>query len=123
MQFFRLAINPARTCANRKYVPLLGVSRSPVSEAIAKLADGGLPFNWIRGHPLMTPDIVAQFPFDHAAQGETSLLMALCPEGVKLERLVTDKWYTKSAEIASVALGEKGRDLILDHMRDVLCVK
>jgi len=94
-----------------------------MADYYSQQSTGSDPFNWIKGHPLMTPEIIARFPFDHAAQGETSLMMALCPEGVDLECLVTDKWYTKSAEIASVALGEKGRNLILDHMRDVLGVK
>jgi len=93
----------------------------------AKMADyysqhatGADPFNWIKGHPLMTPEIIAKYPFDHAAQGETSLLMALCAEGVDMTRFDAEKWYTKSAANASVALGEKGRDLILEHMRSVL---
>lgn len=96
---------------------------SKMADYYSQQSTGSDPFNWIKGHPLMTSEIIAQFPFDHAAQGETSLLMALCPEGVEMERLDADKWYTKSAETASVALGEKGRDLILDHMRDVLGVK
>ena len=35
-------------------------------------------------HPLMSPEIIAQYPFDHAGQGETSLMMALCPEAVDM---------------------------------------
>ncbi|MHB1101469.1 MAG: creatininase family protein [Devosia sp.] len=86
----------------------------------AQQSAGDDPFNWIKGHPLMTPEIIAQFPFDHAAQGETSLMMALCPEGVDMERLSDEKWYTRSASDASPELGARGRDLILDHMRQVL---
>lgn len=86
----------------------------------AQQSAGDDPFNWIKGHPLMTPEIIAQFPFDHAAQGETSLMMALCPEGVDMERLSDEKWYTRSAGDASPELGARGRDLILDHMRRVL---
>jgi creatinine amidohydrolase len=86
----------------------------------AEQAGGGDPFNWIKGHPLMTPEIIAQYPFDHAGEGETSLMMALCPEAVDMTRFSAEKWYSRSAANASCALGEKGRDLILAHMREVL---
>ncbi|MFV2001603.1 MAG: hypothetical protein ACC619_01330, partial [Paracoccaceae bacterium] len=71
-------------------------------------------------HALMTAGIISLFPFDHAAQGETSLMMALCPQGVDMDKFSKDDWYTASATDAHAALGEKGRDLILDHMRQVL---
>lgn len=83
-------------------------------------ASGDDPFNWIKGHPLMTPEIIAEFPFDHAGLGETSLLMALCPDAVEMENLSPDHWYTASAAEATREFGEKGRDLILEHMRQVL---
>jgi creatinine amidohydrolase len=81
---------------------------------------GENPFNWIRGHPLMDDGIIQEYPFDHAGQGETSLLMALCPEAVDMERLTTSSWYVKSAGEASPELGKRGRNLVLDHMRRVL---
>jgi creatinine amidohydrolase/Fe(II)-dependent formamide hydrolase-like protein len=86
----------------------------------AEQAGGADPFNWIKGHPLMTPEIIAQYPFDHAGEGETSLMMALCPAAVDMTRFSAEKWYSRSAAKASAALGEKGRDLILAHMREVL---
>ena len=46
----------------------------------AEHAAGNNPFNWVQVHPLMSPEILAQYPFDHAGQGETSLMMALCPQ-------------------------------------------
>ncbi len=91
-----------------------------MADYYARQSSGADPFNWIKGHPLMTPEIIAQFPFDHAAKGETSLLMALCPEGVDMGRFATGSWYSESAAEASLELGEKGRDLILDHLRQVL---
>ncbi len=91
-----------------------------MADYYAKQAGGEDPFNWIKGHPLMTPEITRQFPFDHAAKGETSLMMALCPEGVDMKRLSAKKWYTRSAKEASRNLGEKGRDLVLAHLRQVL---
>ena len=81
---------------------------------------GADPFNWIKGHPLMTPEIIATYPFDHAGIGETSLMLALCPEAVNMERFDSGRWYTESAKEASTELGAKGRDLILTHLLDVL---
>jgi creatinine amidohydrolase/Fe(II)-dependent formamide hydrolase-like protein len=86
----------------------------------AAQAHGADPFNWIKGHPLLTPDSIAHYPFDHAGQGETSLMLALCPEGVDMGRLADGPWYTKTASDASAELGEKGCALILAHMRSVL---
>jgi creatinine amidohydrolase/Fe(II)-dependent formamide hydrolase-like protein len=69
----------------------------------------------------MTPEIVAEYPFDHAGQGETSLMMALCPEAVDMRRFEQNKgWYTASAKHASPALGGKARDMILAHLRGIL---
>jgi creatinine amidohydrolase len=96
----------------------------------AKMADyyaeqkgGDDAFNWIKGHPLMTAEIIAKFPFDHAGEGETSLMMALAPEGVDMKRLSAKTWYTRTAKQASAELGAKGRDMIVEHMRQVLGVK
>lgn len=82
---------------------------------------GRNPFNWIRIHSLMSSDTMADYPFDHAGQGETSLMMALCPEAVDTTKFADNKaWYTESAKDASVALGEKGRDLIVARLRELL---
>lgn len=83
-------------------------------------ATGDDPFNWIKGHPLMTSDIMAEYPFDHAGLGETSLLLALSPEAVQMQNLSRDLWYTASASAATRELGDKGRNLIIDHLRDAL---
>jgi creatinine amidohydrolase len=83
-------------------------------------ATGDDPFNWIKGHPLMTPEIIKQYPFDHAGEGETSLLMALCPEAVDMQKFSSDKWYSRSAKEASAELGARGRELVLAHMRQAL---
>jgi creatinine amidohydrolase len=86
----------------------------------AQQAKGGDPFNWIKFHPLMTEEIIANYPFDHAGEGETSLMMAMCPEAVDMARLSDKQWYVGSAASASRITGERGRDLILAHMRKVL---
>lgn len=86
-------------------------------------AEGSDPFNWIKGHPLMDEEIIAAYPFDHAGQGETSLMMALCPDTVDMDRFDDAKWYVRSAAEASEELGNKGVDMILDHMRRVLATR
>jgi len=91
-----------------------------MADYYAQHAAGSDPFNWIKIHPLMTKEIIAQYPFDHAGIGETSLMMALCPEAVDMSRLNKEEWYSLSAEGASKDLGERGVSLILDHMRAVL---
>lgn len=94
--------------------------RSQMADYYEQHAAGNDPFNWIKGHPLMTPEIIGQYPFDHAGVGETSLMLALCPEAVELDRLDATRWYTAGAAGASAELGGKGRDLILKHMLEVL---
>lgn len=75
------------------------------------------PFNWIRIHPLMSADITAQYPFDHAGIGETSLMLALAPEVVDASRYGENTaWYTETAPEASAELGEKGVALILERL-------
>jgi creatinine amidohydrolase/Fe(II)-dependent formamide hydrolase-like protein len=91
-----------------------------MSDYYAQQSSGDDPFNWIKAHPLMTPDSMEGYPFDHAGRGETSLLMALCPEGVDLGRLTEDTWYTRSARQSSAEFGRRGRDLILAGLRKIL---
>lgn len=86
----------------------------------AQQATGDDPFNWIKLHPLMSQAVTSQYPFDHAGIGETALMMALAPEAVDMARLSGETWYTRGAEKASAALGEKGVALILDHLREVI---
>lgn len=78
------------------------------------------PFNWIQVNPLMDQQIIEKYDFDHAGIGETSLLMALDPEGVDMDKLDTTKWYLASAKDASVEYGQQARDMILDRMRKIL---
>jgi len=93
---------------------------SQMADYYAKQAEGDDPFNWIKGHPLMPPEITAQYPFDHAGKGETSLMLALCPEAVDMRHHSDREWYTRDATEASEKLGKTGRDLILAHLRTVL---
>lgn len=86
----------------------------------AQQADGTDPFHWIKVHPLMAAGRMDGYPFDHAGQGETSLMMDLFPEAVDPSRLSDNQWYTKSAKDASAELGARGRDRILAHLREAL---
>lgn len=95
--------------------------KAEMSDYYAKQAAGSDPFNWVRIHPLMTKEITAQYPFDHAGIGETSLMMALAPEAVDAARTGENtRWYTETATGASAELGETGVALILAHLRQVL---
>jgi creatinine amidohydrolase/Fe(II)-dependent formamide hydrolase-like protein len=78
------------------------------------------PFGWIKGHPLLTAAAIERYPFDHAGQGETSFMLALCPETVDMAAAEGGPWYTQSASEASAELGEAGVALVLDHLRAVL---
>ena len=91
-----------------------------MADYYAQQSAGDDPFNWIKAHPLMTPDAMDGYPFDHAGEGETSLMMALSPEAVDLSRLSEDKWFARSARQASVERGLKGRDRILSALRSAL---
>ena len=91
-----------------------------MADYYAKQADKADPFNWIQIHPLLTAEAIRQFPFDHAGEGETSLMLDLCPEGVDMTRLSPKQWFTRTAKKASAETGRRGRALILAHMRAVL---
>ena len=94
--------------------------RDKMADYYAQQSTGDDPFNWIKAHPLMTSEAMAGYPFDHAGKGETSLMMALCPEGVDLTRLSDKTWYARSAAQSSAELGGQGRDLILARLRKAL---
>lgn len=95
--------------------------RNEMRDYYAQHDAGTDPFNWIRVHPLMTSEIVAEYPFDHAGIGETSLMMALAPDAVEAARMDENTgWYTETAQDASAELGETGVTMILDHLRRVL---
>lgn len=78
------------------------------------------PFSWIKGHPLMDAEIIGRYPFDHAGKGETSFMMALCPEQVDMGRFDPTKWYVRSAAEASPELGNEGVRMVLERLRRIL---
>ena len=78
-----------------------------MSDYYAEHESGSDPFNWIKIHPLMDSEIIKNYIFDHAGEGETSLLMALAPDGVEIDRVSENKtWYTKSVPNSSKNKGE-----------------
>jgi len=84
-------------------------------------AQGENVFNWVQVHPLMPASMNGKYPFDHAGIGETSLMLALCPEAVDAARFADNTgWYTKGAAEASAGLGKIGVAMILDHLRQIL---
>lgn len=91
-----------------------------MADYYAQQSAGDDPFNWIKIHPLMTADTISQYPFDHAGEGETSLMMDMCPEAVDMSRFSDQRWYVKSAANATAETGRRGRKLILANMRRVL---
>lgn len=82
-------------------------------------AEGDNPFNWISIHPLLPPD--HGYVFDHAGEGETSLMLALAPDTVDMSATSANTgWYTATAPRATAALGETGVATMLTHLRRVL---
>ncbi len=91
-----------------------------MADYYARQSSGEDPFNWIKAHPLMAPEWMQGYPFDHAGQGETSLMMAMFPQAVDSTRLGEAKWYAKSAADASSELGAAGADRVLERLRQVV---
>ena len=82
---------------------------------------GNDPFNWIKLHPLMDSEIIKNYIFDHAGEGETSLLMALAPNAVEIARVSQNNtWYTKSAKKSSAKKGELATLQILKSLMERL---
>lgn len=95
--------------------------RADMADYYASHEAGSDPFNWISIHPLMSPEITAQYPFDHAGIGETSLMLALAPEVVEMKRTAENRgWYAESARDATAELGETGVTLVMDRLRGLL---
>ena len=77
------------------------------------------PWNWIRViRPLEgVNQIISGVSSDHAGLWETSTLMALYPEAVKKERVRdTDEWFCQAGADATVELGNKKINVILDNL-------
>ena len=73
-----------------------------------ELEGGNNPFNWIKVIPTMSTEVQNATGYDHAGKYECSILMALYPDSVKLDRIDDIKnWFTESAREANMQLGEE----------------
>lgn len=94
--------------------------RPEAADYYAQHETGSDPFNWIRFHPLMDDTIIKNFAFDHAGIGETSLMMALCPESVDMGAFDGTAWYARSAAYATAEFGQRGVAMILERLKGIL---
>ena len=75
------------------------------------------PWNWIRVVYGLPDGARSQTGSDHAGKYECSMLKALYPEGVKIERLSEgEEWFIRSAAEMSDELGEKMVSLSVDEL-------
>ncbi len=81
------------------------------------LGGGDDPFSWIKVIPTMSTEVQNATGYDHAGEFECSILMALYPDAVKLDRLGDiDHWFTKSAANANAEMGQKMVELSLEYL-------
>ena len=79
------------------------------------------PFGWIKVIPTMSTAVQNATGYDHAGKYECSLLMALYPETVKLERIGDVKhWFTESAKEANAELGNEMARLSLEYLEKAI---
>ena len=85
------------------------------------LGGGEDPFSCIKVTPTMSAEVQNATGYDHAGKYECSILMALYPDAVKLERLGDiNHWFTKSAADANTELGEKMVNLSLEYLEKTI---
>ncbi len=81
--------------------------------------DADFPFGMIKVLPALAKEVQHATGYDHAGKYETSCLMALDSEAVKLDRLPTsDSWFIKSAYEANEELGKKMVELALKDLEE-----
>ena len=81
------------------------------------LGGGDDPFSWIKVIPTMSTEVQNATGYDHAGKYECSILMALYPDAVKLERLGDiNHWFTKSAAEANAELGNVMVEKSLEYL-------
>lgn len=91
------------------------------SDYYEELEGGSNPFNWIKVIPTMSTAVQNATGYDHAGKYECSILMALYPDAVKLDRLGDiPHWFTKSAAYANKELGDKMVELSLEYLEKTI---
>ena len=84
-----------------------------------ELGGGDDPFSWIKVIPTMSTAVQNATGYDHAGKFESSILMSLYPDAIKLDRLPDiDHWFTKSAYEANKELGDKMVELSLEYLKN-----
>ena len=79
------------------------------------------PFNWIKVIPTMSTAVQNATGYDHAGKYESSLLMALYPECVQLDRLdEIPHWFTKNAAEASKEIGDEMKEKSLEYLEKAI---
>ncbi len=79
------------------------------------------PFNWIKVIPTMSTAVQNATGYDHAGEFESSILMALYPDCVDLDRLPErPHWFTKSAERANLEMGKKMVEKSLEYLEEAI---
>ena len=79
------------------------------------------PFSWIKVIPTMSTAVQNATGYDHAGNYESSLLMALYPECVQLDRIPEiPHWFTKNAVEASKEIGEEMKEKSLAYLEKAI---
>ena len=79
------------------------------------------PFNWIKVIPTMSTEVQNATGYDHAGEFESSILMSLYPDCVKLDRIDDIRhWFTESARKANKALGDKMVEKSLAYLKNAI---
>ena len=85
------------------------------------LGGGDDPFSWIKVIPTMSTEVQNATGYYHAGEFECSILMALYPDAVKLERLPDIKhWFTESAYNANKEMGDEMVKLSLEYLEHAI---
>lgn len=79
------------------------------------------PFSWIKVIPTMSTEVQNATGYDHAGKYESSILMALYPDCVKLDRIDDVKhWFTESARGASKEIGDEMVKRSLEYLKTAI---
>lgn len=79
------------------------------------------PFSWIKVIPTMSAEVQNATGYDHAGKYESSILMALYPDCVKLDRIDDVKhWFTQSAREANVEIGNEMVKRSLEYLKQAI---
>ncbi len=79
------------------------------------------PFEWIKVIPTMSTAVQNATGYDHAGKYECSILMALYPDCVQLDRIDEIKhWFTQSSREANVELGNEMVEKSLEYLRTAI---